>query len=51
MLRDSRLVSPLSSHVIERTLREFDQGKNEHGQRLWTLLMFAFWQREQLGAA
>ena len=33
--------------VIERTLREFDAGEDGHRSRLWALLMFGCWRREQ----
>ena len=39
-LLDAQLMAPLSAAVIERTLREFEAGGNEHESRLWALLMF-----------
>lgn len=46
-LRDAQIMAPLSSTVIERTLREFEAGGNEHESRLWALLMFGAWRRQQ----
>jgi asparagine synthase (glutamine-hydrolysing) len=46
-LTDGRLMEPLSSTVIARTLREFDQGNDAHQSRLWALLMYGFWRMEQ----
>jgi asparagine synthase (glutamine-hydrolysing) len=44
-LRDSRLMAPLSAPVIERTLRQFDEGNDGHQHRLWALLMFGCWRK------
>ena len=46
-LLDTKLMYPLSSAVIERTLKEFESGKNEHESRLWSLLMFGNWRSQQ----
>ena len=46
-LLDRRLLSPLSAPVIEQTLREFEAGGNEHDSRLWALLMFGCWRRQE----
>jgi asparagine synthase (glutamine-hydrolysing) len=45
-LRDPRLMAPLSLPVIERTLDEFDEGRDEHASRLWALLMFGCWRHQ-----
>jgi asparagine synthase (glutamine-hydrolysing) len=47
MLLDPRLMSPLSGTVIERTLREFDSGRDGHESRLWALLMFGCWRTQE----
>lgn len=44
-LRNADLMSPLSTRVVERTLREFETGDDAHQNRLWALLMFGFWRR------
>ena len=46
-LLDTRLMAPLTGAVIERTLREFDSGDDGHKSRLWALLMFGCWRRQQ----
>jgi asparagine synthase (glutamine-hydrolysing) len=46
-LSDSRLMAPLSSAVINRTLREFEAGNDRHKSRLWALLMFGIWRSQQ----
>jgi asparagine synthase (glutamine-hydrolysing) len=46
-LLDAGLMAPLSATVIERTLREFDTGRNAHESRLWALLMFGAWRSQQ----
>ena len=46
-LLDVGLMAPLSATVIERTLREFETGGNEHKSRLWALLMFGAWRSQQ----
>jgi asparagine synthase (glutamine-hydrolysing) len=46
-LLEDRLMAPLSVPVIERTLREFDSGRGGHESRLWGLLMFGCWRRQQ----
>ena len=46
-LLDAGLMAPLSATVIERTLREFESGGNEHESRLWALLMFGAWRKQQ----
>jgi asparagine synthase (glutamine-hydrolysing) len=46
-LRDAQLMSPLSAAVIERTIREFEDGANGHESRLWALLMFGVWRSQQ----
>ena len=46
-LLDAGLMAPLSAAVIERTLREFEAGGNDHESRLWALLMFGVWRRQQ----
>ena len=48
-LLDARLMAPLSSTVIEQTLREFEAGGTEHESRLWALLMFGAWRSQQGG--
>jgi asparagine synthase (glutamine-hydrolysing) len=47
-LHDVRLMAPLSSRPIERTLREFETGDSAHESRLWALLMFGSWRRQQI---
>jgi asparagine synthase (glutamine-hydrolysing) len=46
-LLDANLMAPLSAGVIVRTLREFEAGSHQHESRLWALLMFGVWRREQ----
>jgi asparagine synthase (glutamine-hydrolysing) len=46
-LRDAALMAPLSMKVVEQTLREFEGGSHQHESRLWALLMFGVWRREQ----
>lgn len=46
-LLDDKLMAPLSAMVIERTLREFEAGSHQHESRLWALLMFGVWRRQQ----
>jgi asparagine synthase (glutamine-hydrolysing) len=46
-LLDADLMAPLSSAVVERTLREFDSGHDGHKSRIWALLMFGCWRRQQ----
>ena len=46
-LLDAGLMAPLSAMVTERTLREFDAGRNAHESRLWALLMFGAWRSQQ----
>ena len=46
-LLDSHLMAPLSGTVIEQTLRQFDTGDDGHSSRLWALLMFGCWRRQQ----
>ena len=46
-LLDKRLMAPLSGAVVERTLREFESGGDGHAARLWALLMFGCWRRQQ----
>jgi asparagine synthase (glutamine-hydrolysing) len=46
-LLDVGLMAPLSAPVIERTLREFETGGNEHESRLWALLVFGVWRSQQ----
>ena len=46
-LLDAALMAPLSATVIQRTLREFEAGGNNHESRLWALLMFGCWRRQQ----
>ncbi len=46
-LLDAKLMAPLSSVVIARTLQEFEVGSYQHESRLWALLMFGVWRREQ----
>jgi asparagine synthase (glutamine-hydrolysing) len=50
-LLDAPLMAPLSGAVIERTLREFESGRDGHESRLWALLMFGCWRRQQGGAS
>jgi len=50
-LLDARLMAPLSGAVIERTLREFDSGDDGHKSRLWALLMFGCWRRQQAASS
>jgi len=44
-LQDRRLMAPLSALVIEKTLFEFEAGRDDHASRLWALLMFGQWRR------
>lgn len=46
-LLDKRLMAPLSTAVIGRTLREFESGRDGHESRLWALLMFGCWRMQQ----
>jgi asparagine synthase (glutamine-hydrolysing) len=46
-LLDAQIMVPLSGAVIERTLREFESGGDEHESRLWALLMFGCWRKQQ----
>jgi asparagine synthase (glutamine-hydrolysing) len=46
-LLDARLMGPLSAPVIKRTLKEFEAGINTHESRLWALLMFGYWRRQE----
>ena len=46
-LLDERVMAPLSGAVIERTLREFESGRDGHESRLWALLMFGCWRMQQ----
>jgi hypothetical protein len=46
-LLDRRLMAPLRTEVIERTLREFETEGHAHESRLWALLMFGYWRRQQ----
>lgn len=48
-LRDTSLMMPLSMKVIAQTLKEFDSGNQLHESRLWALLMFGLWRKQQLG--
>lgn len=48
-LLDDRLMAPLSGAVVGRTLREFDSGDDGHKSRLWALLMFGYWRKQQSG--
>jgi asparagine synthase (glutamine-hydrolysing) len=50
-LLDQKLMEPLSSPVIERILWEFEAGKHHHESRLWSLLMFGVWRRQQAAPA
>jgi asparagine synthase (glutamine-hydrolysing) len=45
-LMDVRLMAPLSTALIELTLREFEAGGNKHKSRLWALLMFGVWRSQ-----
>src|SRR5262249_36630048 len=38
-LGNDQLMAPLSPAVIAHTLREFEHGRDDHGSRLWALLM------------
>lgn len=46
-LLDAYLMAPLAAPVIARTLKEFEAGGHQHESRLWALLMFGVWRREQ----
>lgn len=46
-IRDVRLMAPLYVPVIEQMLREFEAGVGAHESRLWALLMFGCWRRQQ----
>ena len=46
-LLDAQLMAPLSAPVIKRTLKEFEAGINAHESRLWALLMFGYWRRQE----
>jgi asparagine synthase (glutamine-hydrolysing) len=46
-LLDAALMAPLSGAVVERALAEFESGQVEHASRLWALLMFGYWRRQQ----
>jgi asparagine synthase (glutamine-hydrolysing) len=47
-LLDAQLMAPLSALVIKRTLQEFEAGINSHECRLWALLMFGYWRRQDV---
>lgn len=46
-LCDRATMAPLAAPAIERTLREFDNGADHHGSRLWALLMYGMWRQQQ----
>jgi asparagine synthase (glutamine-hydrolysing) len=46
-LQDGQLMAPLSAPVIKRTLKEFEGGIDAHESRLWALLMFGYWRRQE----
>ena len=46
-LLDAQLMAPLSAPVIKRTLQEFAAGITAHESRLWALLMFGCWRRQE----
>jgi asparagine synthase (glutamine-hydrolysing) len=46
-LLDAQLMAPLFAPVIKRTLKEFEAGITAHESRLWALLMFGYWRRQQ----
>jgi asparagine synthase (glutamine-hydrolysing) len=46
-LLDPEIMAPLSESAVKHTLREFQTGNQVHESRLWTLLMYGIWRREQ----
>lgn len=46
-LRDATLMAPLCMPVVVQTLRDFEGSGDGHESRLWALLMFGVWHREQ----
>lgn len=43
ILTNSQLMAPLNPAVIRQTLDAFMLGDTQHGQRIWTLLMYGLW--------
>ncbi|MEO8216236.1 MAG: asparagine synthase (glutamine-hydrolyzing) [Acidobacteriota bacterium] len=46
-LGDPELMSPLSMKMIDGVLAEFAAGHGAHESRLWALLMYGYWRRQQ----
>jgi asparagine synthase (glutamine-hydrolysing) len=46
-LLDPESMAPLSASAVKHTLREFQAGNQAHQSRLWALLIYGIWRREQ----
>jgi asparagine synthase (glutamine-hydrolysing) len=46
-LLDPEIMAPLSASAVKHTLWEFQTGNQAHQSRLWALLMYGIWRREQ----
>ena len=46
-LRDIEIMTPLDPHVIGKTLDEFLHHHVDHSCRLWALLMYGIWRKQQ----
>ena len=45
VLFDARLMEPLNSVVIRKTVKEYHEQHFDHSSRLWALLMYGLWKR------
>ena len=45
VLFDARLMEPLNSVVIRKTVKEFREQHIDQCSRLWALLMYGLWKR------
>ena len=45
VLFDARLMEPLKSVVIRKTVKEFREQNIDQSSRLWALLMYGLWKR------
>jgi hypothetical protein len=46
-LLDPEIMAPLSASDVKHILQEFQTGNQAHQSRLWALLMYGIWRREQ----
>ena len=46
-LLDPESMAPLSASAVKHTLQDFQIGNQGHQSRLWALLMYGIWRREQ----